>query len=81
LSVRQNEARIVPGSTPDLTLLRQLFDNLGPREQAVLLLIWLTVRDIPGWRENLDELRQRVVADVVNIDVYSLLVVRRSPLK
>jgi hypothetical protein len=58
LSVRQNEARIVPGSTPDLALLRQLFENLVPEEQAGLLLIWLTVREIPGWRENLDALRQ-----------------------
>jgi hypothetical protein len=58
LSVRQNEARIAPGSTPDLALLRQLFERLGPKEQAALLLIWLAVRSIPGWRENLDVLRQ-----------------------
>jgi hypothetical protein len=58
LSVRQNEARIAPGSTPDLPLLRQLLQNLRPEEQAGLLLIWLLVRDSPGWRENLDALRQ-----------------------
>ena len=58
LSVRLNEARIVPGSTPDLALIRQLFENLAPKVQAMLLLIWLMVRDIPGWRENLDALRQ-----------------------
>jgi hypothetical protein len=57
LSVRENEARITSGSTPDLPLLRQLFENLGAREQAALLLIWLSVRNIPGWRANLDELR------------------------
>jgi hypothetical protein len=57
LSVRQDEARIAPGSTPDLALTRQLFENLAPKEQAVLMLIWLAVRSIPGWRENLDELR------------------------
>jgi hypothetical protein len=58
LSVRQNEARIAPGSTPDLPLLRQLLQNLRPEEQAALLLIWLVVRDSPGWHENLDALRQ-----------------------
>ena len=58
LSVRENEARIAPGSTPDLPLLRQLFQDLKPEEQAGLLLIWLVVRDSPGWRENLDALRQ-----------------------
>jgi hypothetical protein len=57
LSVRENEARITSGSTPDLPLLRQLFENLGAREQAALMLIWLSVRNIPGWRANLDELR------------------------
>ena len=64
LSVRQNEARIAPGSTPDLALLRQLFERLGPKEQAALLLIWLAVRNIPGWRENLDVLRQGVLAEL-----------------
>jgi hypothetical protein len=63
LSVRQNEARITPGSTPDLALLRQLLERLGPKEQAALLLIWLAVRSIPGWRENLDVLRQGVLAE------------------
>jgi hypothetical protein len=63
LSVRQNEARIAPGSTPDLALLRQLFERLGPEEQASLLLIWLAVRGIPGWRENLDVLRQGALAE------------------
>jgi hypothetical protein len=64
LSVRQNEARIAPGSTPDLALLRQLFERLGPKEQAALLLIWLAVRNIPGWSENLDVLRQGVLAEL-----------------
>ena len=64
LSVRQNEARIVPGSTPDLKLLRQLFGDLKQKEQAALLLIWLAVRDVPGWRENLEALRQRVLAEL-----------------
>jgi hypothetical protein len=58
LSVRQSEARIAPGSTPDLALLQQLLENLGPKEQGGLLLIWLAVRSIPGWRENLDALRR-----------------------
>jgi hypothetical protein len=63
LSVRQNEARIAPGSTPDLALLRQLLERLGPKEQAALLLVWLGVRNIPGWRENLDVLRQGVLTE------------------
>jgi hypothetical protein len=58
LSIRENEARIAPGSTPDLPLLRQLFQSLRPEEQVGLLLIWLVVHDSPGWRENLDTLRQ-----------------------
>jgi len=64
LSLRQNEARIVPRSTPDLALLRQIFEGLSPKEQAALLLIWLAVRDVPGWRENLDALRQSVFAEL-----------------
>jgi len=64
LSVRRNEDRIVPGSTPDLRLLKQVFEHLGPTEQAALLLIWLAVRSIPGWRENLDVLRQGVEAEL-----------------
>lgn len=64
LAVRENEARIVPGSTPDLALIRQLFEDLGPKEQATRLLIWLAVRDIPGWRENLEALRQLVIAEL-----------------
>jgi hypothetical protein len=63
LSVRQNEARIVPGSTPDLMLLEQLFERLGPKEQAALLLVWFAVRNIPGWRENLDVLRHGALAE------------------
>jgi hypothetical protein len=64
LSVRENEARITPGSTPDLPLVRQLFERLAPKEQAALLLIWLAVRNIPGWRENLDLLREGVLAEL-----------------
>ena len=66
LSVRQNEARIAPGSTPDLALLRQLLERLGPKEQAALLLIWLAVRSIPGWRENLDVLRQAYLRGITD---------------
>jgi hypothetical protein len=64
LSVRQNEARIQPGSTPDLALIGQLFERLGPRKQAALLLIWLAVRDVQGWRENLHALREGVLAEL-----------------
>ena len=61
LSVRENEGRIAPGSTPDIKLVRQIFSNLRETEQAALLLIWLAVRNIPGWRENLEVLRQGVL--------------------
>jgi hypothetical protein len=56
LSVRQKEDRIVPGSTPELAVIKQVFGDLAPKEQAVMLLIWLAVRNISGWRENLDAL-------------------------
>ncbi len=62
LSVRENEGRIVPGSTPDLALIKQIVRDLGATEQAALLLIWLAVRNVPGWRENLETLRQGVLA-------------------
>ena len=57
LSVRQNEARIAPGSTPDRAL-RQLLGIFRQTEQAMLFLIWLGVREGTVWRENLDALRQ-----------------------
>ncbi len=64
LSLRENEARITPGSTPDVKLVRQIFSDLSPKEQATALLIWLAVRNIPGWRENLEALRQGVMAEL-----------------
>jgi len=64
LSVRQKEDRIVPGSTPDLAVIKQVFGELAPKEQAAALLIWLAVRNIPGWRENLNAMRQRVLAEL-----------------
>jgi hypothetical protein len=64
LSLRENEARITPGSTPDIKLVRQIFSDLSPTQQAVALLIWLAVRNIPGWRENLDALWQGVMAEL-----------------
>jgi hypothetical protein len=64
LRVRQNEARIVAGSTPDLALIAQFVTRLRPREHAAALLIWLAVRSIPGWRENLEKLRQGVIAEL-----------------
>ena len=64
LSVRRNEDRIVPGSAPDLKFIEQVLGHLGPTEQAALLLIWLAVRSIPGWRENLEVLRQGVLAEL-----------------
>jgi hypothetical protein len=64
LSVRENEARITPGSTPDVKLIRRIFSDLSPKEQAIALLIWLSVRNIPGWRENLEALRQSVLAEL-----------------
>jgi hypothetical protein len=42
----------------------EMFEYLGPKEQATLLLIWLAVRDIPRWRENLEALRQGVIAEL-----------------
>jgi hypothetical protein len=64
LSVRRNEDRIVPGSTPDLKLIKQFFGDLGQTEQAAALLIWLAVRAVPGWLETLEVLRQGVVAEL-----------------
>jgi hypothetical protein len=66
LSVRENEKRIAPGSTPDLALITQILRRLGTTEQAALLLIWLAVRSIPGWREKLEVLRQGVLAKLRN---------------
>ncbi len=63
LSLREYEARIAPGSTPDAKLVRQIFSDLSPTEQAVGLLIWMVVRNIPGWSENLEALRQSVIAE------------------
>ena len=63
LSVRQKEDRIVPGSTPDTKLIKQVFGDLAPKEQAAMLLIWLAVRNVPGWRENLNAIRQGVLAE------------------
>lgn len=63
LSLRQKEDRIVPGSTPDLAVIKQVFEDLAPKEQAAALLIWLAVRNIPGWRENLNAIRQGVFAE------------------
>ena len=63
LSVRQKEDRIVPGSTPDLAVIKQVFGDLAPKEQAAMLLIWLAVRNISGWRENLEAIRQGVLAE------------------
>ena len=62
LSVRQNEARIAPGSTPDAELIKQLLGNLPPTEQAMLFLSWLGVREGTGWRETLSSLRRGVTA-------------------
>ncbi len=64
LSVRQNEDRIVPGSTPDLKFIKQVFGHLGATEQAAMLLIWLAVRGVPGWLETLEVLRQGVLAEL-----------------
>jgi hypothetical protein len=64
LSVRQKEDRIVPGSNPDLAVIKQVFGDLASKEQAVMLLLWLAVRNIPGWRENLNAMRQRVTAEL-----------------
>ena len=64
LLVRQNEARIVAGSTPDLALITQFVTRLRPTEHAAALLLWLAVRGIPGWRENLEKLRQGVLAEL-----------------
>lgn len=64
LSVRENEKRITPGSTPDIPLVRQLFGNLSPDDQASAILIWWASREVPGWRERLLELRQAVALAV-----------------
>jgi hypothetical protein len=64
LSLREYEARITPGSTPDVKFVRQVFSDLSSTEQAIALLIWLAVRNIPGWRENLNALRQGVMAEL-----------------
>jgi hypothetical protein len=64
LSLRQKEDRVVPGSTPDLAVIKQVFEDLAPKEQAAALLIWLAVRNIPGWRENLNAIRQGVLVEL-----------------
>lgn len=55
-AIRKNEANSRGDNIPDADLLAQFFEKRGPWHQATAIIIWLAVRRIPGWLENLQML-------------------------
>jgi hypothetical protein len=63
VAARKAEAQAHAEKAPDVELVVQLFRELKPWQHAIAILIWLAVRRVPEWSENLQMLIKGLSTD------------------